>query len=128
MDWQDDAARIGSVGCRIRVRLYVGRHSLHLGRNLRRAMEMDMSTAQIHAPSVGQPGYLRGALKNELTPRELEVLVMIADGAGDREIAKRLGISPETVKAHGYHIRDKTGTDNRTAMAMYAVRKGLVTP
>lgn len=65
---------------------------------------------------------------NKLSEREIEVLKLIADALTDAEIGVMLGISAVTVKAHGANIREKIGADNRVAMAMYAVRKGIVIP
>jgi DNA-binding NarL/FixJ family response regulator len=49
-----------------------------------------------------------------LTPRELEILSLIAMGLTNREIADRLGISHNTVKTHVGHILEKLGLRNRT--------------
>lgn len=65
---------------------------------------------------------------NQLTEREIEILKLIADALTDAQIGMRLGITAVTVKSHGAHIREKIGADNRVAMAMYAVRKGIVIP
>lgn len=61
-----------------------------------------------------------------LTPREREVLIHIADGLTDREIAENLVISPSTVQTHRAHIMEKLGLDNRAALIKYAIRRGLV--
>lgn len=69
-----------------------------------------------------------GLFTTELTNREIEVLRLISEGLCDKDIAVRLGISLETAKSHGKHLRTKTGMENRTALTLYAIRKGLVTP
>jgi len=71
--------------------------------------------------------FLRGRPNSTLTEREIEVLKLIAEGLIDREIGARLCISPETVKRHGSNIRNKIGLDNRTEMALFAIRQGLAT-
>ena len=61
-----------------------------------------------------------------LTTRELEVLRLIADGRGNREIAESLGISEQTVKTHVSAILEKLDVENRIQAAVYAVRNGLI--
>jgi DNA-binding NarL/FixJ family response regulator len=61
-----------------------------------------------------------------LTRRESEVLVQLAKGATNKEIAKVLQISYETVKEHVQHTLRKIGVNDRTQAAVWAVRKGLV--
>ncbi len=61
-----------------------------------------------------------------LTKRESEVLQQLAFGLTNKEIAKALGISYETVKEHVQHILRKVGVADRTQAAVWAVRKGLV--
>ncbi|MGC6445129.1 MAG: response regulator [Rubripirellula sp.] len=61
-----------------------------------------------------------------LTQRESEVLRQMALGLTNKEIAKMLGISYETVKEHVQHILRKIGVSDRTQAAVWAVRKNLV--
>lgn len=67
-----------------------------------------------------------GAAESALTPRELEILSLIAAGLGNKEIAYRLGISDRTVQFHIRSIFDKTGAASRTEAAVLALRKGLI--
>jgi predicted ATPase/DNA-binding CsgD family transcriptional regulator len=60
-----------------------------------------------------------------LTPREIEVLRLIADGRTDREIAAQLFISHHTVMRHVSNILNKLGLESRSAAAAYAVRHNL---
>src|SRR6056297_1545442 len=60
-----------------------------------------------------------------LTHRESEVLRQMAQGLTNKEIAKMLGISYETVKEHVQHILRKIGVTDRTQAAVWAVRKNL---
>jgi putative nucleotidyltransferase with HDIG domain len=63
-----------------------------------------------------------------LTPRELEVLVLLARGASNREIAKALVIAEKTVSNHVEHIYAKIDVSTRAAAALYAMRQGLLDP
>lgn len=63
----------------------------------------------------------------QLTPRELQVLRLIAEGQTNREIGQRLGLSVGTVKVHVEHILFKLGVADRTQAAVYAARHGLLT-
>jgi DNA-binding NarL/FixJ family response regulator len=60
-----------------------------------------------------------------LTPREAEVLRLLAQGLSDREIAEGLFLSPRTVGGHVTKLLTKLDFDSRTAAAVYAVRHGL---
>jgi DNA-binding NarL/FixJ family response regulator len=62
-----------------------------------------------------------------LSPREEEVLQALADGASPLEVAKRLFISPKTVKNHLSSIYDKLGVPDRTQAVLTGLRLGLVT-
>ncbi len=65
-------------------------------------------------------------LVDELTPRELEVLTLIAEGHPNKEIAQKLSISEKTVKNHINNIFSKLHVYDRTQAMLYAIRKGLV--
>ena len=60
-----------------------------------------------------------------LTPRELEIAAAVADGEGNREVAQRLSISPQTVKRHLMRVFDKTGVSTRLELALFAIDHGL---
>lgn len=68
----------------------------------------------------------REALVEPLTPRESEVLQMLAAGLGNKEIASRLNISDHTVKFHVASILGKFGVSSRTEAVSFAIRRGLV--
>lgn len=61
-----------------------------------------------------------------LTPRQREVLRLIAEGYATRTIAQRLGLSVKTVETHRMHLMKRLGTRNVAALVRYAVRIGLV--
>jgi DNA-binding NarL/FixJ family response regulator len=64
---------------------------------------------------------------DQITTRELEVLKLAASGESNPQIAIRLQISINTVKAHVKSILEKLNLENRTQLAAYATRKGLLT-
>ncbi len=65
---------------------------------------------------------------DQLTPREREILKLIAEGLTSQEIGKKLFISLKTVTGHRNKLMGKLGLHNRADLVKYAVRKGLVTP
>jgi two-component system, NarL family, response regulator LiaR len=62
----------------------------------------------------------------DFTPREREVLRLLAEGFANKEIARRLSLSEKTVKTHVSNILKKLGVADRTQAALLAVRRGLV--
>ena len=62
-----------------------------------------------------------------LTPREIQVIELLAEGLSNKTIAARLGISDQTVKFHVASISGKLGAANRTDAVRRAVRRGLIT-
>lgn len=69
---------------------------------------------------------LDGRAARELTPREIEVLRMLAEGLANKQIAARLGISDHTVKFHVAAIFAKLRASSRTEAVMLGARRGLV--
>lgn len=65
---------------------------------------------------------------DKLTPREKQVLTMIAEGKSNKEIAGDLGLSVNTVAVHRANLMDALNIHKATDLVMYAIRKGLVTP
>ena len=82
-------------------------------------------------PSVGeilaQPARSRGPV-DELSPREREVLRLLALGHTNQEIAQQLVVSVRTVESHRAHIMTKLRADSRAAMVRHALDAGLLDP
>ena len=77
-------------------------------------------------------GYLTGANEREkkqieeLTPRQREILALIAEGLTNQQIADKLVLSPFTVATHRANIMQKLNLHNRTELIRYALRHGLI--
>jgi DNA-binding NarL/FixJ family response regulator len=68
------------------------------------------------------------APEDPLTPRELDVIKLIAEGLTSEEMADALTISHKTVERHRANILEKLGMRNRVELTRYAIRRGLVEP
>ena len=62
----------------------------------------------------------------DLTPRELDVLTLLAEGASNKTIAKQLGISVHTAKFHVSSLLDKLDATGRTDAVAHAARRGVI--
>lgn len=95
------------------------REQVHAGR-----LDGDAVAAVLVAS--GQPARRRALLPGGLTTREAEVLVHLARGRSNPEIAVALTVSRKTVSTHLEHIYSKLGVSTRTQAALYAMRERLV--
>ena len=77
-------------------------------------------------PAAVRVGTSEPAQIEALTPREMEVLELLAEGLPNKAIARRLDISDQTVKFHVAQICGKLGAINRTDAVRRAVRRGLI--
>ncbi|MBO0803789.1 MAG: response regulator transcription factor, partial [Nocardiopsaceae bacterium] len=80
--------------------------------------------------ALGMPGTsgTSGTPADDLTPREAEVLRLIAEGRSNREIARALFVSEATVKTHVNRIFAKTGSRDRAQATRYAYTHGYAAP
>ena len=67
-------------------------------------------------------------LSDALTPRQREILQLVAEGRSSKEIAQLLGLSTKTVETHRSQIMDRLGIHDLAGLVRYAVRTGLVSP
>lgn len=84
-------------------------------------MHLDPVVSRLLADSVRGPRRPR----DSLTPREREVLALVAQGASNRQIAERLVVSERTARTHVSAILAKLGLASRTQAALWAVQEGL---
>ncbi|MGW2252033.1 response regulator [Kitasatospora sp. NPDC001660] len=86
--------------------------------------------ASVIAPTVAAKllGQVREPVREALSPREVEVLELVASGATNREAAARLFISEATVKTHLIHIYTKLDVKDRASAVAAAFNLGLLTP
>jgi DNA-binding NarL/FixJ family response regulator len=107
---------------------------------LKRAADQDLVDA-IRAAARGEPfltptaqqtlirDFLeRGEQRSELTPREQEVVKLIAEAHTNKEIAAILHLSEKTVESHRANVLQKLGMRDRVELVRYAIRHGLVEP
>jgi DNA-binding NarL/FixJ family response regulator len=102
---------------------------------LKSALDLDLAAAvsrvaageTILDPRVARPESLKGERTHGLTARELEVLQLICDGHSNREIAKTLDLSANTVAVHRANIMNTLGIHKTAELVVYAIQHGLVT-
>lgn len=118
-----------------RVRALIGRACMALGDEDSAAMELDAARAAFQAlgatPDVDRLDARtsrRADRTHGLTPRELEVLALVATGKTNREVADELFISDKTVARHVSNIFGKLGVSSRSAATAYAYEHGLTNP
>jgi DNA-binding CsgD family transcriptional regulator len=75
---------------------------------------------------IGDDGALGGTRELRVTPREREVLTLLAEGASNKTIARRLGISVHTAKFHVGSLLDKLDATGRTDAVTHAARLGVI--
>jgi DNA-binding NarL/FixJ family response regulator len=91
------------------------------------AVAMSRGPHQPSAQARGAPSRAFGSgLLSRLTPRELEVLRLVAGGASNPTIARSLGISPKTLRNHISNIYDKLHVHDRAQAVLLAAREGLI--
>ncbi|HXT36300.1 MAG TPA: response regulator transcription factor [Chloroflexota bacterium] len=132
--YADDASLFGALEAGARGYLTKGAsakeiqqaiHTVHEGEAL---LDPAVQLRVIHAAMGRAPSPARppsSTLPDDLTPREAEVLRLVARGFNNREIAERLVITEATVKTHTNNIFSKAGLRDRAQAVVYAIRNGL---
>jgi two-component system, NarL family, response regulator YdfI len=97
-------------------------HAAHLGTiTLDPELALDLAS-HVRADSPDAPAHAAG----DLTAREIEVLRMLAEGLGNKQIASRLGVTDHTIKFHISSILGKLGASTRTEAVTMGIRMGLI--
>src|SRR5579862_6643346 len=87
------------------------------------AVMRHFSTGQEQSGGGGGGG--KGRERSPLSTREREIVVLVAQGYKNKEMAEKMFISEQTVKNHLHNIFDKLGVSDRLELALYAIHKGL---
>jgi DNA-binding NarL/FixJ family response regulator len=90
--------------------------------------ELDHVAAEAVLHAAGHRTRRSGTRPDGLTPREIEVLCLVARGASNKDIATALVISEKTARNHVERTYAKIGVSNRIGASMYALRHGLIEP
>ncbi len=101
---------------------------------LKNAVDLELATAirrvaageKVLDPQLPRPSALKGERNSALTARELEILQLIVDGKSNKEIAKKLRLSANTVAVHRANIMNALGIHKTAELVVYAIRNGLV--
>ena len=123
---------VGSLSGRARIRAQLARASIDVvaefaSLGAARASAVDVDAIVIGPErSIGAPLGVDAAVE-ALTPREVQVLELLAEGLPNKAIAGRLAISDQTVKFHVSSLCGKLGAANRTDAVRRGVRRGLIT-
>jgi HD-GYP domain-containing protein (c-di-GMP phosphodiesterase class II) len=91
-----------------------------------RAGRLDADAVDAVLAAAGQARGKRRTGPAGLTPREIEVLALIARGASTRQVAQRLSITPKTAETHIERIYTKTGASTRSTATLFAMQHGLL--
>ncbi len=91
-----------------------------------RAGRLDRDAVDAVLSASGQPRGKRRMGVAGLTPREIEVLVLIARGASARQVARELSITPKTAETHIERIYSKIGATTRSTATLFALQHGLL--
>ncbi|MDX6307882.1 MAG: hypothetical protein QOI06_928 [Nocardioidaceae bacterium] len=91
-----------------------------------RAGRLDAEAVNAVLRATGHRAPARREGPGGLTVREVEVLALVARGLANKEIARRLGVTPKTVSNHVEHIYTKLGVGSRASATLYATQHGLV--
>lgn len=118
---------VGSPEDRTRLRTQLARSPIEIAGEFTTMAAAEDSTLEADAIVIARQDGSAAHVVEPLTPREVEVLELLAEGLSNKAIGARLGISDQTVKFHVASISGKLGAANRTDAVRRGVRRGLIT-
>ena len=101
---------------------------------LRKTVDAEELRAAILSIAAGATVFPRSSIRpprdgpRPPSPREVEILALVADGRSNSEVAAQLGISGKTVETHMARLFERYGTASRTQLAIFADRRGWLRP
>ncbi|MBE7498862.1 MAG: response regulator transcription factor [Verrucomicrobiales bacterium] len=84
------------------------------------ALAGEVFQAMLHPPPPGGDPVMR------LTPRQREILQLLAEGCSAKEVADKLAISPRTVEFHKYQLMESLGLHHSAELILFAIKHGIV--
>jgi len=90
-------------------------------------LQISMAQSYLRAPgSTAEPDTATVLPSSSLTPREIEVVRLLADGRSNKEVASKLGVSTRTIESHRNHIMNKMNFSSFSELIRFAVRNNIV--
>ena len=117
---------VGDPKDRARLRSGLERSGIQIAGEFRTLASARAAGVDADAIVLAEPQEVDDPVVEPLTPRETEVLALVAEGLSNKAIADELGISDQTVKFHVSSIAGKLGAASRTDAVRRAVRRGLL--
>jgi DNA-binding NarL/FixJ family response regulator len=107
---------------------HVRRHEPFFTSRLAASMAQNFLEGSGHAAAGGDPPAHGEKDSSPLTPREIEVVKLLAEGKSNKEVAAALSVSTRTVESHRNHIMHKMGFASFSDLVRFAIRSSLVEP
>ncbi len=117
---------VGAAADRARLRAQLAAETIEIAGEFASLTAARAAAVRADGILIAPPASADDGDPDPLTPRELEVLELIALGLPNKQVAARLGISDQTVKFHVASIAGKLGAANRTDIVRRAARRGLI--
>ena len=116
-----------AVGSKMQVPMCASRFERY-ARGALQDLDVPLAPQAMDATPLGGGGRDRDRDRSPLSQREREIVVLVAQGFKNKEMAEKMFISEQTVKNHLHNIFDKLGVSDRLELALYAIHKNIHTP